>query len=1006
MKNPSMPSWPIAGCLAWLSIALAAPVQAATITVNGSSCTLPDAITAANNDAATGGCAAGSGTDTLVLTTNGSYTLTGQLPNITSTITIEGNGSTITGNNGNFRMLAFGNNGNLTLDKVTVTGFKPSTRGGAITVATTANVLTVTNSRFSGNAVTGAAHGGAISVNGTNATVSISNSSLSGNAAGGGGGGINVEGSTATVSISNSTISGNTAGQHGGGLRVLLGSVTLSNSTVSGNVSSYDGGGLYVDVGTATVNNSTFVGNTAAPTLGGVGGGIYLESGAVTLRNSIVAGNTAIDCSEICGISAPPTGNANNLFGHAGETDFQAFNNYFVPGASDLRATSDGLNKTLASILNATLADNGGPTQTHALVSTSPAINASGANATTTDQRGYKPNTILGVIGLRDIGAYEFNGVDPNVPTVTAISPNTGPVNGGTVVTITGTKFVVGSSTVKFGANVATNVIVDSATQIKATSPAGTNTVDVTVTTNSTSATSAADQFTYTAANVNGACGSASGVSSSTAPASNLCATGTATAVSGSSTAWTWGCDGSGGGTRTAATACSAGYPKPTLTLSATASSIKVGASTNVTAQSDNGTAPVLSTSTPSVCGLGATQGTSIVTAPVSGNAAGTCTVAANQPAVPTGTSRYLAADEKTVNIAVSKKDQTIGTPSVSNSTIFVGATSTVSATASSGLTVSYSTSPSTVCTNSGGTVTGVGAGNCTVTISQAGDDAYNAASSQTASITVNAVPVNGACGSAAGSSSATVPSANLCSSGSANPVSGSNGAWRWTCMGQNGGTASNECSAPYASQTLSLSATPSSIEAGKTASILASSNSGLSVSLSASGTPANACTLSGTTVNGVNEGRCTVTANQAGTGDSGTQRYLAATSTSTTVTITKPSSACEAYRSRAGANVIDLRSSPGGQTVRGDASKFNVIFGSAFADTITGGNAGNCIDGGAGNDRLTAGTGENYLYGGDGNDTLTPGSGSTAMDGGAGTDKCGLASSRATATYASCESN
>jgi len=102
---------------------------------------------------------------------------------------------------------------------------------------------------------------------------------------------------------------------------------------------------------------------------------------------------------------------------------------------------------------------------------------------------------------------------------------------------------------------------------------------------------------------------------------------------------------------------------------------------------------------------------------------------------------------------------------------------------------------------------------------------------------------------------------------------------------------------------------------------------------------------------------------------------------------------------------VIDLRRAASGQTVRGVSGRFNVIYGSGFADTITGGNAGNCIDAGAGNDRLTAGSGENHLYGGAGNDTLTPGSGSTAMDGGPGTDKCLRASSRASATYASCES-
>ena len=52
-----------------------APTLAATINVDGASCTLIDAITAANNDVATGGCAAGSGADTLVLSAGSTHTL-------------------------------------------------------------------------------------------------------------------------------------------------------------------------------------------------------------------------------------------------------------------------------------------------------------------------------------------------------------------------------------------------------------------------------------------------------------------------------------------------------------------------------------------------------------------------------------------------------------------------------------------------------------------------------------------------------------------------------------------------------------------------------------------------------------------------------------------------------------------------------------------------------------------------------------------------------------------
>jgi hypothetical protein len=82
------------------------------------------------------------------------------------------------------------------------------------------------------------------------------------------------------------------------------------------------------------------------------------------------------------------------------------------------------------------------------------------------------------------------------LPTVTAINPIDGPAAGGTAVTITGTNFT-GVSAVKFGATQA-SFKVDSPTSITATSPAGSGTVGVTVTTSGgTSSTGPGDQFTY-----------------------------------------------------------------------------------------------------------------------------------------------------------------------------------------------------------------------------------------------------------------------------------------------------------------------------------------------------------------------------------------------------------------------------------------------------------------------------------------------------------------------------
>jgi hypothetical protein len=84
-------------------------------------------------------------------------------------------------------------------------------------------------------------------------------------------------------------------------------------------------------------------------------------------------------------------------------------------------------------------------------------------------------------------------------PAVTGINPNTGLAGGGTSVTITGMGFV-NVSAVSFGPNAAA-LTVNSTTQITATAPAGSGTVDVTVTTaEGTSPTSAADQYTYISA--------------------------------------------------------------------------------------------------------------------------------------------------------------------------------------------------------------------------------------------------------------------------------------------------------------------------------------------------------------------------------------------------------------------------------------------------------------------------------------------------------------------------
>jgi hypothetical protein len=89
-----------------------------------------------------------------------------------------------------------------------------------------------------------------------------------------------------------------------------------------------------------------------------------------------------------------------------------------------------------------------------------------------------------------------------DAPTVTGISPTSGPTAGGTSVVITGTN-LSGATAVKFGLTNATGYTVNSATQITATSPSGSGTVDLTVTNSGgTSATNSSDRFTYVAPTV------------------------------------------------------------------------------------------------------------------------------------------------------------------------------------------------------------------------------------------------------------------------------------------------------------------------------------------------------------------------------------------------------------------------------------------------------------------------------------------------------------------------
>lgn len=375
----------LAGVALLLAMGQASSALAAIINVGGT-CTLERAIASANNDASLHGfCTAGSGADTIVLPANSTQTLTAVdnnhpkygaagLPLIRSIITIEGNGSTIRRKNSarNFRIITIAQGG-FTLRDTTVTGgvahasqerYYGDAGGGLFAYA---GQVTLINSTISDNrAVSG---GGVAIIDSTanaGATLSLVSSTISGNRASGSGGGVFSD-DHSDATINESTISHNTAGKDGGGLfNGDASAMTLTDSTVSDNRARNGGG----------VNNS------------------HVKS-LLTLAHALISGNRASNGSEVYRgrqiLQSSITASNFNLLGHRGLASAQAFAN-FTPGATDITATSDGNTPTaLSAILISNLAGNGGPTQTHALVAGSPAIDAVNDGTCpppTKDQRG------------------------------------------------------------------------------------------------------------------------------------------------------------------------------------------------------------------------------------------------------------------------------------------------------------------------------------------------------------------------------------------------------------------------------------------------------------------------------------------------------------------------------------------------------------------------------------------------------------------------------------------
>jgi hypothetical protein len=341
------------------------------------------------------------------------------------------------------------NSGTLTVTGVTLSGNTAEngdrgnvgTGGGAI--CNDHGILIINNSTISGNTATGnyAAGGGIFNYGGT---VYVGYSSISGNTASGNnasGGGINNGG---TLTVTNSTISGNTARDdvvcgfkdwcwniYGGGIynggTLNVTNSTISGNTVSGGAQGTAGFGGGIAGGTMTITNSTIAGNTAISSGGGGGisGGI---GGVMNIKNTIIAGNSSsfdprpdvMDGYGVYGVIF--TSKGNNVIGKSdGSTGFVNGVNGDIVGT--IAAPVDAL---LGS-----LANNGGPTQTMALLPGSPAIDAGNNAAITvppfpgppfTDQRSTGFARIVN--GSVDIGSFESGFVITTTTVSSSLNPS------------------------------------------------------------------------------------------------------------------------------------------------------------------------------------------------------------------------------------------------------------------------------------------------------------------------------------------------------------------------------------------------------------------------------------------------------------------------------------------------------------------------------------------------------------------------------------------------------
>jgi hypothetical protein len=272
------------------------------------------------------------------------------------------------------------NNGTLNVTRSAIS------QNAGIGIANVGNA-TIANSTISDNAKGGLSN---------TSTLVVTASTVSGNMQAGG------IANSGTLTLTASTLSGNESDRYGGAIN-NSGTATIANCTIAQNMADLGGGGISVSAGSVTLTNVTI----AANTVNGSGGGIEVLGGNLTLYNSIIANNS--------NVFPAPDDIDGTLDAHLAPGQPPSSFNLIGTGGSG--GLTNGTNGNLVGVADpklGPLADNGGPTQTIALLGGSPAIDR-GSNALasaaglTTDQRGYARVYNRGV----DIGAFESSSALP-----------------------------------------------------------------------------------------------------------------------------------------------------------------------------------------------------------------------------------------------------------------------------------------------------------------------------------------------------------------------------------------------------------------------------------------------------------------------------------------------------------------------------------------------------------------------------------------------------------------